>query len=91
MGPVMEQIERRLRDALQPLRLVVRDDSHLHVGHAGHRLEGETHFFVEVVSERFVGEGRVSRQRLVYAALGDLMRSRIHALSISALAPQELP
>lgn len=90
MGRVSEQIERRLRAELQPLRLVVRDDSHQHVGHAGHRPEGETHFHVEVVSERFVGEGRVARQRLVYAALAELMRERIHALSISALAPDEL-
>ena len=86
----MEQIERRLHAALQPQRLVVRDDSHLHVGHAGHRPEGETHFFVEVVSEHFVGASRVSRQRLVHAALGDLLRERIHALSISARAPEEM-
>jgi BolA protein len=87
----MEQIERRLRAELRPLRLVVRDDSHQHVGHAGHSPEGETHCHVEVVSERFAGEGRVARQRLVYAALAELMRERIHALSITALAPGELP
>ena len=91
MRPVQWQMERLLREALQPLHLVVRDDSHLHVGHAGHRPEGETHFFVEVVSERFAGESRLSRQRLVHAALGDLLRERVHALSISARAPQELP
>ena len=87
----MEQIERRLRDALQPLQLVVRDDSHLHAGHSGYRPEGETHFYVEVVSDRFVGESRVGRQRLVHAALADLLRERVHALSISARSPGELP
>jgi BolA protein len=89
MGVVRDDIERRLRMALAPERLEIRDDSAQHVGHAGHRPEGETHFFVEVVSRQFAGQGRVTRQRQVYAALGDLMQQRIHALSISALTPDE--
>lgn len=89
MGTVKGQIEQRLRDQLQPLHLAVRDDSHLHVGHAGHRPGGETHFAVEIVSERFAGESRVGRQRLVYAAVGELMREHIHALTISARAPTD--
>ncbi len=89
MGSVKQQIEQRLSAALQPQQLAVRDESHLHVGHAGHRPEGETHFFVEVVADRFAGESRLNRQRLVHAALDDLLRGRIHALSISARAPGE--
>lgn len=89
MGPVKAQIEQRLRDRLQPLYLVVRDDSQLHVGHAGHRPGVETHFAVEIVSERFAGETRVGRQRLVFAAIGELMGDPIHALSISARAPSD--
>ena len=90
MGEVKDEIERRLAADLSPERLYVRDDSHQHVGHAGHRPEGETHFFVEVVSRRFSGQSRVARQRLVYAALGDLMRQRVHALSIRAVTPDEV-
>lgn len=89
MGEVKDDIERRLEAALAPERLHVRDDSAQHIGHAGHRPEGETHFFVEVVSRHFTGQSRVARQRLVFAALGDLMHRRIHALSISASAPDE--
>lgn len=90
MGEVKDEIERRLAADLSPERLYVRDDSDQHVGHAGHRPEGETHFFVEVVSRRFSGQSRVARQRLVYAALGDLMRQRVHALSIRAVTPDEV-
>ena len=89
MGMVKDEIERRLTEALAPMQLRVRDDSHQHIGHAGHRPEGETHFFVAVVSAQFAGKSRVARQRLVFAALGDLMRERVHALSISAAAPGE--
>lgn len=91
MGEVKDEIERRLTAELRPERLCVRDDSHEHVGHAGHRPEGETHFFVEVVSSAFARQSRVARQRLVFAALRELMQQRIHALSISARAPDEAP
>ncbi len=81
-------IEERLRSALQPTELEVIDDSHRHVGHAGAR-EGRGHFTVLVVSERFRGLPVVRRHRLVYEAVGDLMQTDIHALSIQALAPGE--
>lgn len=89
MGMVKDEIERRLTEALAPVQLRVRDDSDQHIGHAGHRPEGETHFSVAVVSPDFAGKSRVARQRLVFAALGDLMSGRIHALSITATAPGE--
>ncbi len=89
MGQVKTEIEQRLNAALTPESLIVRDDSDQHIGHAGHRPGGETHFFVEVVSQRFAGQGRLARQRLVFAALDELMRERVHALSISARAPGE--
>lgn len=81
-------IEERLRSALQPTELEVIDDSHRHVGHAGAR-EGRGHFSVLVVSERFRGLPVVRRHRLVYEAVGDMMQTDIHALSIQALAPSE--
>ena len=84
MGPVAAEIDRRLRAALQPTLLDIVDDSESHRGHAGHDGGGESHFSLRIVAPAFAGQGRVARQRLVYAALGDLMTTRIHALSIDA-------
>jgi BolA protein len=80
------EIEAALQAALEPLQLVVRDDSHLHAGHAGAR-EGR-HFSVTITSARFEGLSRVGRHRLVYDALHSLMPRGIHALAIDARAPQ---
>lgn len=88
-GPVATEIEARLRAALNPQQLDVIDDSEKHRGHAGHDGSGESHFTVEIVADRFVGESRVSRQRLVNTALADLLRDKVHALAIKARAPGE--
>lgn len=82
-------MRRRLSSALNPDRLELIDESALHVGHAGHDERGESHFALEIESASFAGQSRVARQRLVYAALGDLMRERVHALTIRARAPGE--
>ena len=82
------EIERRLRAALAPLQLRVVDDSALHAGHAGAR-DGRGHFNVEIESAAFAGHGLLARHRLVYAALGELMQTDIHALAIHARAPGE--
>ena len=42
-----------------------------------------------IESPAFAGKNRVERQRMIYAALGDLMQARVHALSIKATAPGE--
>jgi BolA protein len=86
---VANELRRRLEAALEPERIGIEDQSARHAGHAGARPEGETHFRVVVVSGRFAGRSRVERQRLVYAAAGDLLRTDIHALSVVALAPGE--
>ena len=88
-GPVAAEIERRLRAALNPTRLAVINDSDKHRGHAGHDGSGESHFTVEVEAEQFAGMTRLARQRAVNAALGDLMKERVHALAIRATAPGE--
>lgn len=87
-GTRTERLERRLRDALQPALLSIVDDSHRHAGHAG-AADGRGHFSVEIVSERFAGLPVVRRHRLVYQAVGDLMQTDIHALSIRAATPEE--
>ena len=88
-GPVAAEITARLTAALAPSRLAVIDDSEKHRGHAGHDERGESHFTVEIVSAQFEGESRVARQRRVTHALGDLLQSRVHALSIKARTPAE--
>lgn len=89
-GPVAAEIQRRLKSALSPTRLVVRDDSERHRGHGGYRGEGgESHFTVEIESPSFAGQSRLARQRAVNAALKDLLVERVHALAIVARAPGE--
>jgi BolA protein len=86
-GRIAPEIEQRLRAAFAPTHLVVTNDSARHHGHAGDDGSGESHFTVEIESERFAGMSRVERQRAVNAALADLLRDRIHALAIKATAP----
>lgn len=82
------ELEKRLRNALQPEDLLIRDQSHLHAGHAGAQ-DGRSHFAVRLTASAFEGLSRIQRHRLVYDAAGDMMDTDIHALSISALAPGE--
>jgi BolA protein len=83
------QIENCLREAFQPESLEVIDESHLHAGHAGAK-SGKGHFDVLIVSEKFRDQNQVNRHRLVYQALGELMSTDIHALSIKAFTPDEI-
>lgn len=84
----VEAIRARLAAALAPLSLDVWDDSARHVGHEGAR-DGRGHFRVRVVSAAFAGQLPLARHRLVYAALGEMMQTDIHALAIEARAPNE--
>jgi BolA family transcriptional regulator, general stress-responsive regulator len=83
-----EAIEGRLA-ALEPVSVELQDESGQHLGHAGWK-PGGSHFRLIIVSARFSGKDRLSRHRMVYDALGALMRDDIHALAIHALAPDEL-
>ncbi|MFL6739589.1 MAG: BolA family protein [Sphingomicrobium sp.] len=88
-GPVASEMRRRLELALSPSRLELTDDSEQHRGHGGYNPAGESHFSLAIESPAFAGKSRVERQRMVYAALGDLMQERVHALTIRATAPEE--
>jgi BolA family transcriptional regulator, general stress-responsive regulator len=88
-GPVAAEMLRRLDSALSPTNLQLTDDSNQHRGHGGYNPAGESHFSLRIESAAFVSKNRVQRQRMIYAALGDLMESRVHALSIRASAPGE--
>ena len=88
-GPVAREIAQRLEAALAPSHLEVINDSEKHRGHGGYDGSGESHFTVIVEAEGFRGLSRLARQRAVNAALGDLLRERVHALAIRASAPGE--
>ena len=79
----------RLEQALKPSRLELIDDSEAHRGHGGYNPAGESHFSLAIESPAFASKSRVERQRMVYAALAELMDERVHALSIRATAPGE--
>jgi BolA protein len=89
MNDRVNTIEGLLMAAFAPLELHVKDQSHLHAGHAGAR-EGKGHFDVKIVSDKFAGQSRIIRHRMVYDALGLFMQSDIHALRITAVSPQDL-
>jgi BolA family transcriptional regulator, general stress-responsive regulator len=81
-------IRERLESVFAPRSLEIVDDSHQHVGHAGAK-EGKGHFTVRIVSTRFRGVKPLERHRMVYEALGDLMQTDIHALSVIAAPPDQ--
>jgi len=79
-------IRSRLEAAFSPDELEITDESWQHVGHPGAR-DGRGHFHVRIVSKRFAGTNPLERHRMVYEALGDLMKTDIHALSLTAHPP----
>ena len=85
---VAEQIRARL-DSLRPEQIELVDESEQHRGHAGYRAGGGTHWRLTIVAREFAGKPTLARHRMVYQALGDLMQHPIHALAITARAPEE--
>jgi BolA protein len=83
----VELLRQRLA-ALNPASITIEDESHRHAGHAGARDGG--HYKLDIVATAFAGKNTVARHRLIYDAAGELMRGRIHALSIRALSPEEV-
>ena len=88
-GPVATEMLRRLNSALSPSRIELTDDSEQHRGHGGYNPSGESHFRLYIESAAFAGKTRIERQRMVHAALGDLLKERVHALSIKTKAPED--
>jgi BolA protein len=90
IGPAETRVARirAALDALAPIALEVRDDSHYHAGHEGAR-DGRGHFHVDIVSEAFAGLAPLARHRRVYAAVGTLLETDIHALQVRARTPGE--
>ena len=89
---MMHAVEQAMRERLarlEPLSLDLHDESAQHAGHAGSRPSGGSHWHLAIVSEAFRGQSPVARHRMVYEALGDLMKQDIHALRIEASAPEQ--
>jgi len=88
----MNEFETKMRArlaVLDPVQLKIIDESHKHAGHAGAR-EGGGHYVLHIVSAQFAGNSTVARHRMIYSALGELMKREIHALTIQAHAPNEI-
>jgi BolA protein len=86
---VEKLITQKLRQAFAPVSLEVVNDSERHRGHKGSPATGESHFTIKVVSDRFAGKSRVERHRMINEVLAEELKGRVHALAISALAPEE--
>jgi BolA protein len=82
-------IAEKLTKAFAPASLDVVDESHQHVGHAGHREGGETHFRIYIVAEAFRGKSRLERHRMINETLAGELAGGVHALAIHASAPGE--
>jgi BolA protein len=86
---VEDRIREKLILAFAPSALEVVNDSHRHAGHAGSPGTGESHYTVKVVSASFAGKSRLERHRMVNEVLAEELKGKIHALAITALAPEE--
>jgi len=86
---VEQAIRERLMVRLEPTRLDLVNESHLHAGHASSPGTGESHFRLLIVAPAFAGRSRVERHRMVTDALADILRQHVHALAIKAVAPGE--
>ena len=84
-----QEMREKLMIELEPIRLDIVNESHLHAGHQSSPATGESHFRILVISPKFAGKSRVDRHRMVNAAVAELLRGRVHALAIRALAPDE--
>jgi len=87
-GDRVARIEAILTQTFEPDHLLVKDQSHLHAGHAGAR-DGRGHYDVIIVAAAFAGKRPLARHRMIYDALGSLMETDIHALRINARTPAE--
>ena len=88
---IQQSIRTKLEQAYAPLRLEIEDQSARHAGHAGAHPDGESHFHVALVSATFAGKSRPERHRMIHKTLADELADRVHALSLTLLAPGEDP
>ncbi|MCC7482058.1 MAG: BolA family transcriptional regulator [Hyphomicrobiales bacterium] len=89
LGLVGKTLETKLQLAFSPVYLQVIDESLQHVGHAGARPDGESHFRVKIVAAAFQGKSRVAQHRMINHVLAAELKERVHALAIEAAAPED--
>ncbi len=87
---IKDLIHAALQESFSPQELEVIDESDLHIGHAGHNGEGNSHFSVRIVSNAFDGMHRIQRHRNIYNTLDIFLKSGVHALKIKAFSPDEV-
>lgn len=87
---IKTRIEEKLHAAFSPSFLEVQDESHQHRGHEGHNPLGESHFNVTIISRLFCGRSRLERHKLVYGCLKEELKTRVHALRLKTLCPEEV-
>jgi BolA protein len=90
MNSRLDKIRTRLKATFAPLDCILEDNSSAHAGHAG-AASGGGHYRLKLVSALFEGQNRITRHRLVYDCLLDMMHKDIHAIAIVAVAPSEVP
>ncbi len=86
---VTENIKQKLEANFNPEKLEIIDESQKHIGHSGYNEQGESHFHILIVSDRFEGLSRLDRQRIVYKTLETELADRVHALSLKCMSPLE--
>lgn len=79
-----QRITDKIESAFAPCNIILTDDSHKHAGHAGADPAGETHFTLQIISDKFHGMGRIQRHQAVYEILEEEIKERVHALRIEA-------
>lgn len=89
MGQISEKIEKYIELSLAPVYMELKDTSESHRGHAGYNPAGESHFHLLIVSEIFAGRSRIERHRMVYNALNQIIKDKVHSISMATFSPDE--
>lgn len=86
-----ERMLAALQARLGEASIEVEDESHLHAGHAGAPLGGESHYRVRVESAAFRGLSRIERHRLIHDILKEELAAGVHALALELSVPPPGP
>ena len=84
---IKKEIKKRLEKRLDLIHFEIKDFTGRHLNHKLH--EGGFHLKTTIVSDNFTGKTLIERHRLVYDAMGELMKHEIHALSMKTLTKSE--
>lgn len=74
---------------MQPKQIELLIADHIHCEKLQVSSDDNVHFNLMAVSKAFVDHNKIQRHRMIYKALGNLMESEIHALSMNLYTPEE--